>query len=110
MLKEFLANLATRMRAAEEKGRVADYIPELAQIDPGQFGVSICLADGTQISAGDAETYFSIQSVSRFSPSPSRLAVMVMVSGGVSGGSLPVMLSTLLSIWKWMAASRVILS
>lgn len=65
MLKEFLANLATRMRAAEEKGRVADYIPELAQIDPGQFGVSICLADGTQISAGDAETYFSIQSVSK---------------------------------------------
>lgn len=65
MLSDFLADLATRMHAAPERGRVADYIPELARIDPGQFGLSICLADGTQSSFGDAAASFSIQSVSK---------------------------------------------
>ncbi len=65
MLSTFLPDLATRMREAPDRGRVADYIPELARIDPGQFGLSICFADGTQSSLGDATTPFSIQSVSK---------------------------------------------
>ncbi|WP_417607610.1 glutaminase [Primorskyibacter flagellatus] len=65
MLSDFLTDLAARMAAVPERGAVADYIPELARIDPNQFAVSVCLADGTQISHGDADVPFSIQSVSK---------------------------------------------
>ncbi|MBU1642027.1 glutaminase [bacterium] len=46
-------------------GKVADYIPALAGVDPKQFGISLTLFDGTQYSVGDAETLFSIQSISK---------------------------------------------
>ena len=49
----------------DERGDVADYIPELAKVDTDQFGISLWLADGRQFSAGDAKTTFSIQSVSK---------------------------------------------
>ncbi|MFA9409381.1 MAG: glutaminase, partial [Candidatus Dadabacteria bacterium] len=35
-------------------GKVADYIPALANIDPEQFAMSITLFDGTQYSVGQA--------------------------------------------------------
>lgn len=44
---------------------MADYIPELAQIDPAQFGIAIALADGSVLGAGQADQPFSIQSVSK---------------------------------------------
>ena len=44
---------------------MANYIPDLAQIDPGKFAISICWADGSQAGFGDAETDFSIQSISK---------------------------------------------
>lgn len=50
---------------AAERGRVADYISELARVDPDQFAMSVCLADRSQRSRGCAETSFSIQSVSK---------------------------------------------
>lgn len=50
---------------SEDRGAVADYIPELARVDPGQFAMSVVLADGSQHSVGDADTRFSIQSVSK---------------------------------------------
>lgn len=52
-------------QAGSDLGQVATYIPELARIDPDQFAISICLADGSQFSAGDAATQFSIQSISK---------------------------------------------
>ena len=57
--------IAQEMRAAPDRGRVADYIPELAQIDPAQFGIALVLADGRSFAAGDADVPFSIQSVSK---------------------------------------------
>lgn len=48
-----------------ERGAVADYIPELAKVDPGQFALAVALPSGQVISAGDAATPFSIQSVSK---------------------------------------------
>jgi len=47
------------------KGKVADYIPALASVDPEQFAMSITLFDGTQYSVGKADTLFSIQSISK---------------------------------------------
>ncbi len=60
-----LKEIDAAMRLSPNRGRVADYIPELAAVDPGQFAMSIVLADGTQLSVGDAEVPFSIQSVSK---------------------------------------------
>lgn len=48
------------------KGGVnAHYIPYLANINPDLFGISLTLLDGTQISVGDTEYKFGIESVSK---------------------------------------------
>lgn len=46
-------------------GRLATYIPELAKIDPNQFGMALVTVDGQIFSVGDATTRFSIQSISK---------------------------------------------
>lgn len=48
-----------------EKGKVASYIPELAKVDARQLGASVCLPDGTVLSAGDADVPFTLQSISK---------------------------------------------
>lgn len=53
------------MAARPDKGKVADYIPELGRVDPAHFGMSVVLADGTIHNGGDANVPFSIQSVSK---------------------------------------------
>lgn len=47
------------------EGKVADYIPDLANVDPAQFGFAVATVDGDVVSAGDARTPFSIQSISK---------------------------------------------
>ena len=47
------------------EGKVADYIPQLARVDPRRFGIALTTLDGTTHVAGDAEAPFSIQSVSK---------------------------------------------
>lgn len=47
------------------EGKVADYIPELAKVDPKQFGMAIATVDGEVHSVGDADVAFSIQSISK---------------------------------------------
>lgn len=64
-LPRILSDIAEEMAARTDRGQVADYIPQLAAVDPNQFGISVCLADGTQHSAGDSATPFSIQSISK---------------------------------------------
>jgi len=46
-------------------GKVADYIPALANVDVQQFGVAIQTLEGEKIACGDAQVRFSIQSVSK---------------------------------------------
>ena len=46
-------------------GKVADYIPALATVNPRQFGISICDTNGQITSIGDASVPFSIQSISK---------------------------------------------
>ncbi len=46
-------------------GKVASYIPELAKVSPHQFGIAIVDLEGNVYQAGDAETPFSIQSISK---------------------------------------------
>jgi glutaminase len=46
-------------------GALADYIPELARVDPNGFGVSLSSADGFVYESGDAALEFTIQSISK---------------------------------------------
>ena len=64
-LAAILAEIAEGMAQAEERGQVADYIPELAKVDPRQFGIAVATVDGEVFTAGDADVPFSIQSVSK---------------------------------------------
>lgn len=64
-LAAIVAQIAADMAGEAERGTVADYIPELAKVDPGQFALAVALPSGQVISAGDAATPFSIQSVSK---------------------------------------------
>jgi len=60
-----LNEIVSDMSATLERGKVADYIPGLARVDPNQFGIAVVLADGAVHVAGDADTAFSIQSISK---------------------------------------------
>ncbi|WP_231873405.1 MULTISPECIES: glutaminase A [Kitasatospora] len=46
-------------------GKVADYIPVLAEADPELFGIALAHVGGSLHAVGDAEHLFSIQSVSK---------------------------------------------
>ena len=46
-------------------GVLADYIPELARVDPNGFGLSLSSADGYVYESGDAGVEFTIQSISK---------------------------------------------
>ena len=46
-------------------GAVADYIPELAVVDPDRFGIAIATVNGRLYAAGDVNHPFTIQSVSK---------------------------------------------
>jgi len=46
----------------EDGGETAQYIPELAAVDPNQFGISLCDLEGNIYVVGDATTPFTIQS------------------------------------------------
>lgn len=48
-----------------ERGRVADYIPQLATVPIDKFGIAIAPIDGPIVTVGDADEAFSIQSISK---------------------------------------------
>lgn len=64
-LTDVVAQIARDMARAETRGTVASYIPELAKVDPRQFGICVIDHDGKVHAAGDADVPFSIQSVSK---------------------------------------------
>lgn len=47
------------------KGKVAQYIPALAEISPDKLGLSVAMVDGACHTAGDVDESFSIQSISK---------------------------------------------
>ena len=48
-----------------DKGKVADYIPELAIIDKNKFGIHLRTSNGNVFGTGDFNKKFSIQSISK---------------------------------------------
>jgi glutaminase len=64
-LPDILSQLNDEMRRDDDWGAVASYIPELAHIDPAQFAIAVTTADGEVFTAGDADTPFSVQSITK---------------------------------------------
>ena len=64
-LAEIVADIAAEMKAAPDRGTVADYIPPLASVPLSKFGMAVVMADGACHLGGDAEEAFSIQSISK---------------------------------------------
>lgn len=64
-LQAIVDDIVGEMQPRLGEGKVADYIPELATIDPKQFGIAITTVDGQTFTAGDAAVPFSIQSISK---------------------------------------------
>jgi glutaminase len=50
---------------SNDSGAVADYIPELGKVDPKLFGIALVTPDGKAYAIGDADSLFSIQSISK---------------------------------------------
>ncbi len=70
-LDEILGTVCHEMQAHLGHGRVADYIPALARINPRHFGIAVAVHPGQdggevkQFAAGDADMPFSLQSISK---------------------------------------------
>lgn len=60
-----LEEILRQARPLIGQGRVASYIPALAEIPPQRLGIAVCTLDGAIYQAGDAEERFSIQSISK---------------------------------------------
>jgi glutaminase len=64
-LQALVSAVRDDIQAQFGSGRVADYIPVLARVDPRQFGLAIITCTGDTASVGDSTQGFSIQSVSK---------------------------------------------
>jgi glutaminase len=64
-LARIVRDIAEEMSARPDRGQVATYIPELANVDPARFGLAVIDLDGTTHLGGNADLPFSIQSISK---------------------------------------------
>ena len=63
-LQQILERLHEQL-SGDRRGKLASYIPELAQVDPEPFGIALVTIDGMVYEAGDCERTFTIQSISK---------------------------------------------
>lgn len=64
-LNQTLTKVIQSVKPLLGTGQVANYIPALASVNPEQLGIAVCDLNGRVVSAGDAKTPFSIQSISK---------------------------------------------
>ena len=64
-LDQIVKDIADEIAQRPDRGEVASYIPELARIDRKHFGLAVIDAGGNVALGGDADTPFSIQSISK---------------------------------------------
>lgn len=62
---EMLDEIISTVRPLIGQGKVADYIPALAEVSADNLGIAVLKNDGTLLYSGDAHTPFSIQSISK---------------------------------------------
>lgn len=63
--QQVLNEITQEVASLLSQGKVADYIPALAEADPEQFSIAIYTTEGETICAGDCTQRFTIQSVSK---------------------------------------------
>jgi glutaminase len=63
--KKIIEKIYNEVKLSEPNGKTADYIPELAKIDPDKFGISLITVEGGEYSIGDHNEKFSVQSISK---------------------------------------------
>jgi len=64
-MQDILAEVVAAVAPHRGEGKVADYIPALAGVDPDSFGIAFAGADGIVHGDGDCDEPFSIQSISK---------------------------------------------
>ncbi len=64
LVQRYLDQLVAEFAGVAD-GALADYIPELTQVDPAGFGLALSSADGFVYESGEARTQFTIQSISK---------------------------------------------
>jgi len=64
-MKKILDNIIENNREWTSRGEVASYIPELAKANPNALGICVTTLDGDEYFAGDYDTKFTIQSISK---------------------------------------------
>jgi len=63
--RDLLRRVLEDVESTRGGGRVADYIPLLAGVDPRKLGLAVATVDGETFGAGDCDEPFSIQSISK---------------------------------------------
>ena len=63
--EHILKEIEEEIQPLFKEGKVADYIPALAQVEPNQFAMSLQLFDGSSYHVGNSDYKFSIQSISK---------------------------------------------
>lgn len=64
-MQEILNRIEKEIQPYFGMGEVANYIPELAKIDPRQFAMTVATVDGKTYSCGSHDRLISIQSISK---------------------------------------------
>ncbi|MDA7746806.1 glutaminase [Psychromonas sp.] len=63
--EKFFCEIAGRLNEADDYGKVADYIPALAEVDPDKLGIHLTTIEGKNYAFGDSNERFSIQSIAK---------------------------------------------
>jgi glutaminase len=65
VLPDILQQIHAEVITSFGQGKVADYIPDLQEVDPRQFGLALRTVNGEEFAVGAADSSFSIQSISK---------------------------------------------
>jgi glutaminase len=63
--KKIIKEIYADLKNIEDTGKVANYIPELGNVNANNFGINITTIDRESFGVGDYEKKFSIQSISK---------------------------------------------
>ncbi len=63
--QKILTEVFEEVQSFKEQGKIANYIPELAKVNPEQFGMTLNLMNGGDYSVGIVDEKFSLQSISK---------------------------------------------